>query len=230
MDTFFRDELRKIVNGDFSRFPFLHNLERTSLGQFTSILKSLILNLTVRFFDISASLDKRRFNGHLDYDQALIRPEAPLHERPICCVDKLFDAFYMKGAIVHQHLPGPLAHLGIQHEWAPFMAHLMANLGPVAAVFEGKRELLSEREKAMMEFLQMRRVPSIVDAFGVIPRAYFPQLWRFVVRMLTIMPTTVACEQSFSFFKRTLHTNMSEQTAKILLFTRMNLYNRNYNL
>ena len=25
MDTFFRDELRKIVNGDFSRFPFLHN-------------------------------------------------------------------------------------------------------------------------------------------------------------------------------------------------------------
>ena len=57
--------------------------------------------------------------------------------------------------------------------------------------------------------------------FGVIPKSYFPSLWKFVVRVLTIMPTTVACEQSFSSFKRTYHSNMGEGTAKVVLMVRL---------
>ena len=82
----------------------------------------------------------------------------------------------------------------------------------------------------MTALLQMPTVPSIVDAFQVIPKDSFPGLWRFVVRLLTIMPTTVPCEQSFSYFKRTLHVNMAEQTAKTLLFSRLTLFNYNYHL
>mgnify|MGYP004660603013 FL=1 len=76
----------------------------------------------------------------------------------------------------------------------------------------------------------MRRVlgfpttTNITDALSTKQKELFPQLWRFVVRLLTIMPTTVECEQSFSYFKRTAHINMSEENAKNLLFTRLNLY------
>ena len=82
----------------------------------------------------------------------------------------------------------------------------------------------------MANLLQVHTVPTLVDTFGIIPRDSFPGIWRFVVRMLTIIPTTVACEQSFSYFRRTQHVNMSGDTAKILLFSRMSLYNYNYNL
>ena len=69
-----------------------------------------------------------------------------------------------------------------------------------------------------------------MDVFGVIPKSYFPSLWKCVVRVLTIMPTTVACEQSFSYFKRTYHSNMGEGTAKLFLMVRLKLYDKCYNL
>ena len=81
-----------------------------------------------------------------------------------------------------------------------------------------------------MALLQMPTAPNLTDAFDIIPKDQFPDLWRFAVRLLTILPTTVPCEQSFSYFKRTRHINMSEQTAKTLLYWRMSLYNYNYNL
>ena len=90
--------------------------------------------------------------------------------------------------------------------------------------------LSSDREKELRRLLQTHTTSNLIDVFGVIARSYFPALWRFVVRVLTIMPTTVACEQSFSFFKRTYHHNMGEGTAKIFLMVRLKLYDKSYNL
>ena len=39
-EAFVRDELPKIENGDFSRFPYLAELEPEAIGQFSTILKS----------------------------------------------------------------------------------------------------------------------------------------------------------------------------------------------
>ena len=89
---------------------------------------------------------------------------------------------------------------------------------------------MSSREMAMVNLLQIRPVPNLVDAFKAVPKDRFPLVWRFLVRTLTILPTTVACEQSFRYLKRTLHANMSETTAKYFLFSRLSLYNYNYNL
>ena len=52
-------ELVKIGNGDFTTYKFLGTVERKEIPQFTTILKSLILNLNVRFFNVSFSLDKK---------------------------------------------------------------------------------------------------------------------------------------------------------------------------
>ena len=81
-----------------------------------------------------------------------------------------------------------------------------------------------------MELLDTHSIPNLIDAFHVIDRRVYPRIWRFLVRVLTIIPTSVACEQSFSLFKRTIHTNMSEQTAKIFLMARLNHFNYDFNL
>ena len=53
-------ELGKIENGDFTTYPFLGQLGQNEIPRFTTILKHLILNLNVRFFNVSFSLDKKK--------------------------------------------------------------------------------------------------------------------------------------------------------------------------
>ena len=89
---------------------------------------------------------------------------------------------------------------------------------------------LGEKDKRLRQFLHVPITYNLLDVFEIFPRAVLKNLWLFVVRTLTIMPTTVACEQSFSYFKRTQHINMSEETAKIFLLARMKLYERSHEL
>ena len=51
-------ELRKIETGDFGDFPYLAGIGEENLGQFVTIMKHLILNLNVRLFSVSFSIDK----------------------------------------------------------------------------------------------------------------------------------------------------------------------------
>ena len=114
LSAFLREKLREIERGDFGDFPFLRNLERPCIGQFSMILKCLIVNLSVRFYDVSASLNKAQIKGFLDYEHVQIRPDAPVGARPVCGVDKLLDVFSMEFGLAAQHLQGPLFHLGLQ--------------------------------------------------------------------------------------------------------------------
>ena len=100
-------------------------------------------------------------------------------------------------------------------------------------VFEKETEretALGMREKNVRHVLQMQKRATLIDVFHLVERDTYNNMWRFVVRLLTVIPTTVACERSFSFFKRTIHINMSEETAKNFLNARMGLYKRKYNL
>ena len=49
--------------------------------------------------------------------------------------------------------------------------------------------------------------------FQVVERTKYPMLWTEVVKVKTIMPTTVSCEQSFSVTKRSFHANMNVNTV-----------------
>ena len=56
-------------------------------------------------------------------------------------------------------------------------------------------------------------VITLFDVFKIVPRKKYPSLWQLVLRVLSFLPTTVGCEQSFSFLKRKLHQNMSMENA-----------------
>ena len=222
-------ELGKIERGDFSRFPFIgQNAE--SRPQFVTILKHLILNLTVRFFNVSFSLNKKKMRRFLDYGQAKIMPGAPTDGRERCGISPLLDVFKVRQTLVPGHLSNGLSHLGLSEDWAILDGFLTDSRDEFLRQAVQRAMSLGEKDKKLRQFLHVPITHNLLDGFEIIPRAVLKNLWLLVVRTLTIMPTTFACEQSFSFFKRTIHINMSEETAKIFLNARMGLYKRIYTL
>ena len=53
----------------------------------------------------------------------------------------------------------------------------------------------------------------MLDVFKVIDPNNFPFLWDVVLKTLTVMPTSVACEQSFSRLRNKRHENMKLETS-----------------
>ena len=49
--------------------------------------------------------------------------------------------------------------------------------------------------------------------FRVVDQTKYLFLWGTVLRVLSYMPTSVSCEQSFSILKRRMHQNMKKETA-----------------
>ena len=159
-----------------------------------------------------------------------VLPGASLDVADRCGLSPLLDVFNIRCSTFPDLLVPTFRHFGISEEWSSFFVLAFLKKGEVLQATVERNQVYGRREREMRHLLQVPRTPNLVDAFGVVGKAGYNNLWRFFVRMLTIMPTTVACEQSFSFFKRTIHSNMSEETAKFFLNGRMVLYERNYNL
>ena len=58
LGQFLMHKLETIQNGDFGGFTYLAEIPLDTLPQFVSILKHLVTNLSVRFFNISSSLNR----------------------------------------------------------------------------------------------------------------------------------------------------------------------------
>ena len=52
-----------------------------------------------------------------------------------------------------------------------------------------------------------------------VERRNYPNVWKEIVKMKTVIPATVCCEQSFTILKHALHRNMATKTimAKVTL-------------
>ena len=61
---------------------------------------------------------------------------------------------------------------------------------------------------------------SLQDVFGVVDKVKYPLLWRETMKLRTIIPTTVCCEQSFSVVKHSLHHNMKNETVIAVVTTK----------
>ena len=54
---------------------------------------------------------------------------------------------------------------------------------------------------------------TLLDVFKVINHNRYPYLWDVTLTALTILPTTVSCEQQFSRLRHKLHENMAKETS-----------------
>ena len=229
LGQFLMRELEKIQRRDFGSFPYLAEVGLDNIPQFVSILKRLIMNLSVRFYNISFSLNKGTIKDFIDYEAMNILRGAPIPDGSRCGLSDLLEVFNMRHTNLPFRLFGVVLLNGIQHEWGPLMSRALDRKDEVFSKSAQRLKSRSQREKTS-QLLQIGSSKKLTDVFHVLDKRHFNNTWRFVIRVLTIMPTTVACEQSFSFFKRTIHINMSDQTAKIFLMARKNHFNHDFNL
>ena len=184
----------------------------------------------MRFDSVSFSLDKQKVKKFLNYDQMRIMEGAPLEGRERCGISPLLDVFNIRESLVPRHLSSCLSHLGLWEEWSRLFPEITKNWGDLT-IFSHEREAnLGEKERKIREDLRIPIMPNLLDVFQFSQKTSFPRLWRFFMRNMTIIPTSVACEQSFSYFKRTRHTNIGDETAKIFLMARLSHYDYDYNL
>ena len=53
----------------------------------------------------------------------------------------------------------------------------------------------------------------MLDVFKVVNPNNFPFLWEVVLKMMSVMPTSASCEQSFSRLRNKMHENMMMETS-----------------
>ena len=167
----------------------------------------------MRFFSVSFSLDKRAVKNFLDYENAAFLNGMPVVDVSRCGVVPLLELFNIKKTETTSNLSLTLPHLGVAQEWENLTRDFDAISPSVATKTNERSATLRRLEREVWNLFETEIPTNIIDVFKVVPKERFPFLWRVVVRVLTTMPTTVSCEQSFSYFKRTIHTNMGEKTA-----------------
>ena len=224
LGEFLKVEIRKIEQHDFRTFRYLAEIDSEHIPQFVTILKRLFLNISVRFATICSSLDKKKVRRYLDFDQMIIHPCPAVSDHPRCGISPLLNVFYARQAPALNALPNPFFQDGFEGEWRRLIHQIHLNQGQIMMKNYERCAHLRSRERKVRIQLSTPYCFNLLDVFQVIPKHEFPIIWRFVVKFLTIMPTTVGCEQSFSYFRRTIHTNMSEETGMVFLFKRLELY------
>ena len=160
----------------------------------------------------------------------MIRPEAPVWNCSRCGVAPFLELFNIRRCPVDTQIARKFVDLGVEQEWPGLVRLVLSERENIETTSERRNGLMLRREKKIRELIGTPTIANLTDVFKIIPKDTFPSTWKFVLRILSIMPTTVSCEQTFSYYKRTIHTNMGEKTAKSFLFARLNLYETSYNL
>ena len=204
----------KLENNDLSRFDYLAEFHRETRSQCVVIFKHLILNLKVMFSSVSYSLNKKSIRNFLDFNNVMILNGAGVDDGLRCGVSPLFDLFNVKLTPVTSQLSRFLPHLQVDHEWQRLVPLFTEFERLVRNKTEQRLFFSTDREKELMRTLQTHTTSNLIDVFGVIARSYFHSSWSFVVRVLTIMPTTVAREQSFSFFQTDVPSQHGRRNGK----------------
>ena len=192
-----------MIDHDVSGFPCLVQIEMYHLSPFIAILKHLIMNITVRFRTISFFLNKRTIRPVLDYENMTFNSDGPVGDQTRCGLSELFLIFGIRFKDIPIELDRIFRTHGLQDEWVGFVDLITRLHNDVWRKSHEHEESLSSSEKNLRQLFETRVFPNLIDAFGVVERGAFPNLWRFVIRILTIMPTSVECEQSFSFLNNT---------------------------
>ena len=126
--------------------------------------------------------------------------------RPNCSIFPLLNFMAFPHNAIHFN-SFPSVHDGdILREVQKMAQEMASHKERICNVNRERRRILSE-EVGMDVFSPI----SLSDVFSVLQSVNYPLLWQEYVKIHTIFPTTVSCEQTFSVIKRTNHVNMKQK-------------------
>ena len=187
-----------------TEFEFM-SLEDGQIKQFQHILEELLHSVEMRFPCPTISLDmkvKRLRTGASTSQQEQSTPS------PSCSIRIQLEFHEFPDNLINNHLL-PRGFPSFLNEEVQTITNDIVN--------NRERIVEAHKERTRLEALKTGNVGvgkiTLCDVFKVLERTKFPLLWKEVIKMKTIMPTTVCCEQGFSVTKRAWHVNMATSTV-----------------
>lgn len=195
-------DLVDMERGSFGKFTYVGDLDDVQRGTFVTVLKRLILNINIRFPCINTSIDTRLARHNTN--DALKLNESLLYRMRRSCPFMVLVGIFV--------FPDDLIKHQMVNEF--FLGGRYPEIEAISREIVTKKDEIGRQVQTSYQ-TQQRPTPTItlLDVFKVIDRRNYPFLWEVVVKTLTILPTTVSCEQSFSCLKHRLHENMLKETA-----------------
>ena len=197
--------LRKIGARSFASFEYLGDLSSDELLSFEVIIESFLLNLDIRFPCPSFSMDMKVAKSFIDQESHTIDITFVKDIQSRCPLLEMVGVFLFPDDFLRRRQINPLFING-QYPEIPLIAR---------EILENENELSALKKPSQDEGKTNKTCQEITlfEVFKVIHKEKYPALWKLVLRALSFLPTTVGCEQSFSFLKRKMHQNMTKENA-----------------
>ena len=180
---------------------FLASLTKEQIRDFSFYLQQLATSIDIRFSCPSKSFDKRRKTTTNTNDTPVEQHgHNPFSQK--CSLSEVFDFFSL------QKQNEANANTSLMKR--PELAIELSQMGEEIRhhpEWEICLNITDSTISSRVEFEVLREI-SVQDIFLHISKEKYPLLWKETVKMRTIIPTTVCCEQSFSVVKHSLHNNM----------------------
>ena len=206
-------------NGIFLHFEYIGGLSEPEKKTFLNIVAKLLLNIDVRFPCPSTSINSRQAQQNIDVvTTTLNRPFIQCQKQMPIVLD-CWCLFVPRR--VYQRK---------KDQWVFFVSGNFPEINRILIEIENKQDSIvrpfnstaiqNERERE-------NKTITLLDVFKVVNHESNTIIWDMTMSALTILLTTVRCEQHFSRLRHKLHENMSKETS--FAFLRMS-EKRNYYL
>ena len=201
----FIGSLEEIRSHTFSSFDYLTDLTEGQLLSFQTILNAFLLKMDVRFPCPSFSMDTRKTKHYIDQTLWRIDPTFTREVQKKCPLFELVGLFLFPNDLIRKREINPIFLSGKYPE-IPSLA---------CEIVEKENEIISAKNTSQngQVAFETKHVITIIDVFVIIQREKYPLLWKTTLKTLSLLPTSVECEQSFSGLKHKMHQNMAKETA-----------------
>ena len=193
------DCLKSFNEDDFSRLD-IKSLSLVEKDSFIATIKSTITNMDIRFPCASTSLNKRSHSVSVNCRNGVVDRQVVLREYISCPLRLLFEVYVFPGEFLESSTVKECLLSSFQGEVAKICVEMNGKRDLILSSFQkGSHETIDEK-KAIIDI-------TLDDLFPFVNRSDYPSLWKCVLKVRSIIPTTVSCEQSFSCLKRSNRVN-----------------------
>ena len=201
----FKRHLYDLQNSHWENFDYLSRLSDVEKRSFIVVLQKLLLNMEIRFPCLSTSIDIRTAKQNIDLATHTLNMQLLRSVQLKCPLLKNVDMFLLPDELIRERKVNEYFLTGRFPEIQRIIADILNNEQAIAErANQGLQHGTRERRNETI---------TLFDVFVFVDRDNYPLLWKTVLKMMTMFPTSVSCEQYFSRLRNKLHENMNKETA-----------------
>ena len=187
----------------FHDFEYLSAMTEPQKETFQLGMRMTILNLDIRFPCPGFSIDiaQAKQNTH-DFTRNL-EPTFYKEMKMKCPFEMEVDLFTFPDGFIKRREINPYFIRGGFPEVE----------GILKEIVENKKTVTEKMRQIKDDEVRRESTITLFDVFTVVVRTRYPFLWDMVLRVLSYIPTSVSCEQSFCILKRRMPENMKKENG-----------------